>query len=106
MKLIDKIKLGIIGIYGTILFEINSIRNTLRFKRARRKADKMHELTGRRYHVIAAADNKLVVVDNNFVKYYNKKTKGPKITIDKLIEMSYYSTSVEGITRKKMAKTA
>lgn len=62
----------------------------------------MHKLTGRRYHVIPVENEKLIVVDNNFIKFYNNKVKGKaqKLTIDRLIELSYYSTSVQGITRK------
>ena len=90
-------------ILNQIIFWYNSTINYFNFKIARKKADKMHKLTGRRYHVIPAPNNKLMVVDNSFVKVYNKKAKEIKtkqIDAMDLIKMSYYSTSLQGVTRK------
>jgi len=49
---------------------------------------------GKRYLVIQKTDGKLAVVNNTFIKHYNKivaKKSGKKITIKDLLEMSYYS---------------
>lgn len=36
------------------------------------------------------------------IKHWNKTLKGKnKLTIDKLLKMSYYSTPVQGVTRKE-----
>jgi hypothetical protein len=88
-------------IIKNIKFEINSLINSYNFWKAKRKANKMHRLTGKRYHVVPASETKLMVVNNDFVKEYNRlvKKKGHKITIEKLLKMSYYSTPVQGVTR-------
>lgn len=83
--------------YGTTL-------NYVTFYLARKKADRMHKLTGRRYHVIPSGKHTLAVVDNSFVNEYNRRVSkmkgGKKIDIIALLNMSYYSTGVQGITRK------
>jgi hypothetical protein len=85
-----------------IIYQYNSIWNYWHFKKMRAKADKLHKLTGKRYHVVPATKQSLMVVDNTFIDKYNKAAKGKtkKITIVDLLKMSYYSTSVQGITRK------
>lgn len=90
-------------LFKAIKFELNSIINSFNFWKAKRKANKMHRLTGKRYHVIPQSDGKLTIVDNEFIKHYNRVVKGKskKITIHDLLKMSYYSTPVQGITRKK-----
>lgn len=82
-------------------FEVNSIRRRIYFWWMKRKAIKMHKLTGRRYHVIPVTRKKLVVIDNQFVDRYNRvvKNKANRIRIEDLLEHSYFSTPVEGITR-------
>ncbi len=84
-----------------LLFEYNSIYNSISFWYFKRKANKLHQLTGKRYHVVPRDKNKLMVVDNTFIDHYNKCVKGKskKITINDLLIMSYYSTSVQGLTR-------
>ena len=85
-----------------ILYEYNSIHNYISFWYAKRKANKMHKLTGKRYHVVPGG-KRLMVVNNTFINHYNKavKSKSKMITIADLLKMSYYSTPVEGINRKK-----
>jgi hypothetical protein len=87
-------------------FEYNSIRNQFMFNYMKHKAIRLHNLTGRRYHVIPVGKS-LMVVDNDFLKTYNTlinkkyKTlkKGKKLTIIDLLKMSYYSTPVQGLSR-------
>ena len=88
----------------SIKFEYNSILNSFFFWKMKRKANKMHKLTGKRYHVVPKDNTHLMVVDNSFIKRYNKAVKGKskKITIHDLLKMSYYSTPIEGITRNKL----
>jgi hypothetical protein len=83
------------NIAGTIAFEWNSWMNSIRFKYAKRKADKLHKRDGKRYHVIPAG-NKLAVVNNEVIKHLNKKLpKAQRIDIRDIMGMSYYSTSVK-----------
>jgi hypothetical protein len=95
MKFIDTIK-------SWLIFQYNSIWNYFHFRYMRNIADKMHAKTGKRYHVVPKTKTSLMVVDNTYVDKYNKLVKGKakKITIIELCKMSYYSTSVQGITRK------
>ncbi len=81
--------------------EIIYLKNKYSFWRMKRKAIRLHELTGKRYHVIPVTETSLMVVDNTFVKAYNKTINGRnnRITFHDLINLSYYSTPVQGITR-------
>ena len=84
-----------------IKFEINSLLNYYNFWRMKRAANKKHKITGKRYHVVPKSNDSLMIVDNTYIKFYNKAVKGKskKITINDLIRMSYYSTSAKGLTR-------
>ena len=64
-----------------------------KFNKAKKTADHLHATTGKRYHVVPSGKNKLAVVNNDYIKLYNK-TKGvkKKINIHTLIKLSYYST--------------
>jgi len=85
-----------------LVFEYNSIHNSVSFWMKKREANRLHYLTGKRYHVIPRDDRRLQVVDNTFINAYNSQMpKAKRITIVDLIKMSYYSTSVEGLNRKK-----
>jgi hypothetical protein len=59
-------------------------------------------MTGKRYHVVPGQGKELLVIDNTYIKQYNKqiKVKAHKINVYDLILMAYYSTPEKGITRK------
>lgn len=80
----------------------------IKFWLAKRKANKLHKQTGKRFHVVPASDRKLMVVDNTYVERYNHVIKGirgaKKITFHDLIKMSYYSTSVNSPVLRERAK--
>lgn len=88
-------------IIRAIIFEIRVAARKYYLWRKKREAMQLHALTGKRYHVIPVANDKLKVVDNQFINQYNRiiKNIGRKITIEDLLKMSYFSTPVEGITR-------
>lgn len=56
-----------------------------------KRADKMHKVTGKRYHVIEN-NGRLMIVNNSIIKVYNKKTKKYKININQLLNEALYST--------------
>jgi hypothetical protein len=86
---------------GWVEYQWNSFINWYRFKSAKRQADKKHRLTGRRYHVIPAGKDKLIVIDNSALKYINQHTpKARRIDVKRLLEMSYYSTPVQPLTKR------
>jgi hypothetical protein len=90
-------------IFSFFTFQFNSTLNYINFYFAKKKADKLHALTGKRYHVIPTGKYRLSVVDNNYIDLFNRiaKKKGRKqISIMDLIQMSYYTTSVQGLMRK------
>jgi len=85
-----------------LVFWYGTVSNYVKFYYAKKQADMRHKLTGKRYHVVPMG-NKLIVVDNSFVVRYNKYAKkSGHLSIDSLslLKMSYYSTSVESVTRK------
>lgn len=89
-----------------IVYWYNSVWNHFHFKNMCRKANKMHKMTGKRYFVVPKTDTSLMVVDNEYIKQYNKfmskqkkANRVKKITIKDLIEMSYYCTSTKGLVR-------
>ena len=106
-KTIKKIKFTIGGLFviisnSKLITKIKNNYKVRKFKRnlkiKKKEADNKHILNGgRRYHVIRTTGARLIVVDNTFVKRYNKKIsklkKGKKITIKDLIELSLYTTS-------------
>jgi len=80
---------------GWVVFTYNSWWNTRHLKKMTKDADKKHELTGKQFFVVPASKTRLMVVDNSYVKAYNKmasKQKRPKITHPQLLEMCYYKT--------------
>jgi hypothetical protein len=89
----NKIKALYIFLYLNISFTFCKIR-----------ANSMHKLTGKRYHVLQMSEKKLIIVDNNWVNVYNNNVKrikgGKKINIFNLLQMSLYSTSTKSIIRK------
>ena len=90
-------------IFKLIKYKYDSIVTHYQFKTYRRRADRLHKLTGRRYHVIPNNAGGMVVVDNRYIDIYNKamkSSKGKPITIADLLKMSYYSTSLNGVVRK------
>jgi len=79
----------------------NTIHNQISFWLKKQEAIRLHKTTGRQYHVCPAVGNKLIILDNNFLKFHNAniKGKGRKLYITDIYKMSYFSTPVEGITR-------
>ena len=98
MKLLKRIKET--KVIQWIIYHYNSIHNTINLKLKSRKADRLHKLTGKRYFVVPATDTTLMVVNNDYVKHYNKHSGQKKITFHDLIKMAYYYTSTRPPTKK------
>ncbi len=81
------------------LFDKIEFWQTMRkFRKAKKKAIRLNELTGKRWHVLpVAGKNDFMVVDNGYVNTYNRYVKrfSDKIDIEKLLKMAYYSTPVK-----------
>ena len=90
-------------LWKIIVFEYNSIHNSISYWFAKHKANRLHKMTGKRYHVVPRDERNLMVVDNSYIDIYNravKKQGGKPIDIISLLRMSYYSTSVQSLQRK------
>jgi hypothetical protein len=85
--------------FRVVKFEIRMFIHKIYFKRMKKKADNMHVITGKRYHVIPIGGNKLAVVNNDYINHYNRTMcdmkNFKKLTIERLISIAYYSTSVK-----------
>ena len=79
-----------------IVFQFNTLWNTFHFWQKRREADRMHILTGKQYFVVPKDRTSLMVVNNDYIGWYNRmasKANGvKKITHPDLLRMCYYKT--------------
>jgi len=94
----------ILIIYLTVASWIISAIKAIRFKRAVKKANRLHRLTRRRWHVINGENNSFAVVDNRFIDYYNKQRIGTKLTIEELLKIALYSTPTSKQEYSKLTK--
>jgi hypothetical protein len=80
-------------------FKIRMFFHKIYFNRIKKRADDMHQITGKRYHVIPIPTNKLAIVDNDYVNRYNRtmchKINFKKMTIENLLKLAYYSTPLK-----------
>ena len=65
-------------------------KRKIQFSVAKKKADTMHHMTGRKYYVVPAG-KKLQVVTGDVIKVFNKAT-GKDMDINDLLKMAYYFT--------------
>lgn len=66
-----------------------------------KEAKRMHLATGKQYHVVPELlTDKLLVVDRDYIKQYNRMIKGKRVTGIDLIKMSVYSTKLDGLEIK------
>lgn len=83
-----------------IKYWYNTIHNYITFYLKKREAIIKHRTDGKQYHVVPTSDGKLIVINNDYIKFYNqinKKDKKNHIDINKLLRMAYYSTSSRGV---------
>jgi len=99
-----RIKGLIVIAYLFLAVKVVRVIKHFRFKKAVKKANKLHRLNRRRWHVLPVENNRFAVVDNKFINYYNNQNKGIKLTIDKLIELAAYSTPTSKESYKKLTK--
>lgn len=99
VKNITKKTLSLVaGLYKSIIWLYNSyIWNPLHLWWMKKQADQAHKETGKRYFVVPATENRCMVVDNTYIKYYNRQKGVKKINIHDLIKMAYYATSTRSL---------
>ena len=84
-----------------IKFWINTWINSINFWWMKKKADKLHRLTGKQYHIVPVSDTKLGIVNNDVIKGINKGLpKSQRIDYTKLQKSVYYSTPLGTTLRK------
>lgn len=79
-----------------VIFQFNTWWNVCHFWYMKKKAEKLHKLTGKQYFVVPKNKTSCMVVDNSYIKFYNQqaaKMKTKKITHPDLLRMCYYKTS-------------
>ena len=72
------------------VFKYYWYKRKIQFSVAKKKADTMHQMTGRKYYVVPSG-KKLQVVTSDVIKVFNKNTK-QKMNVNDLLKMSYYQT--------------
>jgi len=85
-----------------LIFQYNTIWNSIHFWMKKREADKLHKLTGKQYFIVPRTKTSLMVVNNDYIKWYNQqasKHKQKKITHPQLLEMCFYKTPSGNYTR-------
>ena len=80
---------------------IKNLVVSFRFWNAKRKANNAHNITGKRYYVIHDNMGHFIIVNNSYIKAYNKKANHPsqRINFTDLINMSDYMTKQRGRAR-------
>lgn len=73
-----------------VIFKYFWYKRKIQFYFAKKKADTMHAMTGRKYYVVPSG-KKLQVITSDVIKVFNKRTK-QKMNVHDLLKMSYYST--------------
>lgn len=97
MEKLKQLKTKVVWLWNSYVW------NPIHLRAMKRKANKLHQMTGKRYFVLPATQTKLMVVDNTYIKNYNKaikKEKGyKKININDLLNMAYYATSTRSLVK-------
>jgi len=81
---------------------LKKLLSKMLFNLAIRKANNRWKSTGRRHFVLMNEKANLVVVDNSFIKQYNKINKKKKIDHVNLMEMALYATPVGTYFKRKL----
>lgn len=88
-----------------IIRKIKTMLAHQQFRRMKRRANRFHTITGKRYHVIPGPGLSFVVVSNTYVGAYNKTVpKAKRINIEQLLDMAFYSTPCKVDKNCKMPK--
>ena len=77
-----------------IKYNVNSFLNFYNWWKVKRRALRAHKYTGLQHHVIPSGPTTLTIVNNRWLKWYNKNTTGKKIDIKTLLESAYFSTPI------------
>lgn len=64
------------------------------------EAKRMHLITKKQYHVVPLDDGKLKVVDNDFIRNYNRVEGMKHVNAIDLRKMAVYSTKLDGLEIK------
>lgn len=69
-----------------------------KFEAYKEEANRLHRISGKRYFVVPKSETECIVVDNVYIKAYNRQKGVRKINIHDLIKMAYYATPARGLT--------
>jgi hypothetical protein len=86
-----KLKAYVIWLWNSYIW------NPLHFRYMKSRANEYNKKTGKRYFVVPHTETRCMVVDNDYIKHYNKQKGIKKININDLIRMAYYATSTRAL---------
>jgi len=76
-----------------IIFWYNTLWNSVHFWYLKIQANRLHKLTGKQYWIVPKTETSCMVVDNSFIKEYNRLApKSKRIDFVNLEKMAYYCT--------------
>jgi hypothetical protein len=73
------------------VFYWNSLLNYINYYYLRHQANVLHKRTGKQYFIVPENKTKMMIVNNDFMRIYNKGSQ-KKITYQELCRMAYYTT--------------
>ena len=83
-----------------LIFQWQSLINSVHFWHMKRKADHLHKVTGKQYFVIPGNDKTLQVVNNDMMKEINKRLpKEKRVNHYQILKSAYYKTPTGKLTR-------
>jgi len=76
-----------------IKYQVNSFWNFTQWRKTKRRCIRAWKYTGLQHHIVPASDSTLMIVNNRWLKWYNKQPGiQKKIDIRVLLESAYFST--------------
>ena len=102
MKMLKKIAHPFVWVYTELVVFFGRRTEEFRFWRKKRKADRLHRITGKQYFVVPAGKH-LAIINNDGIKAFNRRMKAEKknpISYKQFCELAYYKTPVGCLGRK------
>ena len=88
-----------------VVYQYNSLHNSIMFYFKKKEAMRKWELTGLRHWVLPTSGHKLIVVNNRYIKEYNKLVERKKqLNIYDLERMAYFATPCGKLSERKQPK--
>lgn len=73
-------------------YEVNSVLNFYYWWITKRRALRAWRYTGLQHHIVPSGKTTITIVNNRWLKWYNKQPGVKKININDLLNQAYFST--------------